>query len=92
MGPRGDIAWMCAPGWDSDAVFAALIGGDGWYTVTHSVVRVGRLLRTGQPDRAQPVDHHRRAARPSPTPGTRTGRWCCAGSRPSTATPTSTCS
>ncbi|MFF2144743.1 glycoside hydrolase family 15 protein [Kitasatospora sp. NPDC058190] len=34
VGPRGDIAWMCVPGWDSDAVFAALIGGDGWYTVT----------------------------------------------------------
>lgn len=34
VGPRGDIVWMCAPAWDSDAVFAALIGGDGWYTVT----------------------------------------------------------
>ncbi|MEU9044271.1 MULTISPECIES: glycoside hydrolase family 15 protein [unclassified Kitasatospora] len=34
VGPRGDIAWMCAPRWDSDAVFAALIGGPGWFTVT----------------------------------------------------------
>ncbi|MFD4953374.1 glycoside hydrolase family 15 protein [Streptomyces sp. NPDC058451] len=34
VGPRGDIVWMCAPAWDSDAVFAALIGGPGWYTVT----------------------------------------------------------
>jgi hypothetical protein len=34
VGPRGDIVWMCAPRWDSDAVFAALIGGPGWYTVT----------------------------------------------------------
>ncbi|MFF3006728.1 glycoside hydrolase family 15 protein [Kitasatospora sp. NPDC057940] len=34
VGPRGDIVWMCAPTWDSDAVFAALIGGQGWYTVT----------------------------------------------------------
>ncbi|MFB7908288.1 glycoside hydrolase family 15 protein [Kitasatospora sp. NPDC056076] len=34
VGPRGDIVWMCAPAWDSDAVLAALIGGDGWYTVT----------------------------------------------------------
>ncbi|MFB7456303.1 trehalase-like domain-containing protein [Streptomyces sp. NPDC056188] len=34
VGPRGDIVWMCAPAWDSDAVFTALIGGPGWYTVT----------------------------------------------------------
>ncbi|WP_441247559.1 glycoside hydrolase family 15 protein [Kitasatospora sp. McL0602] len=34
VGPRGDIVWMCAPAWDSDAVFSALIGGPGWYTVT----------------------------------------------------------
>lgn len=34
MGPRGDIAWMCAPRWDSDAVFSALLGGAGLYTVT----------------------------------------------------------
>ncbi len=34
VGPHGDIAWMCAPRWDSDAVFAALVGGPGWYAVT----------------------------------------------------------
>jgi len=34
VGPRGDIAWMCAPRWDADAVFATLIGGDGRYCVT----------------------------------------------------------
>ena len=34
IGPRGDIAWMCAPGWDSDAVFTSLIGGDSLYGVT----------------------------------------------------------
>lgn len=34
VGPRGDIVWMCAPRWDSDAIFAALIGGTGEYTVT----------------------------------------------------------
>ena len=27
VGPRGDFAWMCAPRWDSDAVFSSLIGG-----------------------------------------------------------------
>lgn len=34
VSPRGDIAWMCAPRWDSDAVFASLVGGDGRYAVT----------------------------------------------------------
>lgn len=34
VSPRGDIAWMCAPRWDSDAVFASLIGGDAHYAVT----------------------------------------------------------
>ncbi len=34
LGPRGDIVWMCAPGWDSDAVFASLIGAPGVYAVT----------------------------------------------------------
>lgn len=34
VGPRGDICWMCVPSWESDAVFAALIGGAGSYRVT----------------------------------------------------------
>ena len=34
IGPRGDIAWMCAPAWESDAVFSTLIGGGGCYAVT----------------------------------------------------------
>ncbi len=34
IGPRGDVAWMCAPAWDSDAVFSTLIGGEGCYAVT----------------------------------------------------------
>jgi alpha,alpha-trehalase len=34
VGPSGDIVWMCLPRWDSDAVFAALIGGTGGYAVT----------------------------------------------------------
>jgi hypothetical protein len=33
IGPRGDIAWMCAPRWDSDAVFSSLIGGGGVYAI-----------------------------------------------------------
>ncbi|MGH8226295.1 MAG: glycoside hydrolase family 15 protein [Steroidobacteraceae bacterium] len=34
IGPRGDIAWMCAPRWDSDAVFSSLLGGHGVYAIT----------------------------------------------------------
>lgn len=34
VGPRGEIVWMCAPRWDSDAVFASLVGGAGMYVVT----------------------------------------------------------
>jgi GH15 family glucan-1,4-alpha-glucosidase len=34
VGPRGDFVWMCAPRWDSEAVFSALIGGAGVYAVT----------------------------------------------------------
>lgn len=34
IGPRGEVTWMCAPHWDSDAVFASLIGGSGVYAVT----------------------------------------------------------
>ncbi|MEO5832338.1 MAG: glycoside hydrolase family 15 protein [Nakamurella sp.] len=34
LGPQGDVAWMCAPRWDSDAVFSSLIGGGGTFAVT----------------------------------------------------------
>jgi GH15 family glucan-1,4-alpha-glucosidase len=34
LGPRGDIAWMCAPRWESEAIFSNLIGGGGTYAVT----------------------------------------------------------
>ena len=34
VGPRGELAWMCFPRWDSDAIFSTLIGGAGDYAVT----------------------------------------------------------
>ena len=34
IGPHGDIVWMCAPNWDSEAVFSSLIGGQGMYAIT----------------------------------------------------------
>ena len=39
VGPKGDYAWMCAPRWDSDAVFSSLIGGGGLYAVTPAAAR-----------------------------------------------------
>jgi alpha,alpha-trehalase len=43
VGPRGDFAWMCFPGWDGDSVFSSLIGGGGMYAVTP----VGRFVWGG---------------------------------------------
>ncbi|MEO7752274.1 MAG: glycoside hydrolase family 15 protein [Terracoccus sp.] len=34
IGPRGDVAWLCTPRWDSPAVLASLVGGRGSYAVT----------------------------------------------------------
>lgn len=34
IGPDGVIAWLCAPTWHDDAVFASLVGGPGAYAVT----------------------------------------------------------
>ncbi len=39
IGPQGDIVWMCAPRWDSEAVFSSLIGGGGAFAVTPQDVR-----------------------------------------------------
>lgn len=33
-GPRGDIAWLCAPGWADSAVLSSLVGGRGTYSVS----------------------------------------------------------
>jgi alpha,alpha-trehalase len=33
IGPKGDIAWLCAPRWDSGSIFASLIGGRAAYAV-----------------------------------------------------------
>jgi alpha,alpha-trehalase len=34
IAPDGAIVWMCAPRWDSPAIFPALLGGRGGYAVT----------------------------------------------------------
>jgi hypothetical protein len=33
IGPRGDVAFLCAPRWHDDAVFSDLLGGAGTYVV-----------------------------------------------------------
>ena len=33
VGPRGDVAFLCAPRWHDDAVFTDLVGGRGTYVV-----------------------------------------------------------
>ena len=73
LGPRGDIVWMCAPHWDSDAVFTSLLAGQGGYSITPTrPVRLGRLLRRRHPDLAQPLGHrqwHHRVPRSARLPG-----------------------
>lgn len=43
VGPRGDCAWLCAPGFDGPAVFGSLLGAGGCYEVTP----VGRFVWGG---------------------------------------------
>ncbi len=33
VGPDGDVAWLCAPGWSDPAVFSSLLGGPGRFLV-----------------------------------------------------------
>jgi hypothetical protein len=33
IGPRGELAWLCAPAWQSGSVFSSLIGGRGVYAI-----------------------------------------------------------
>jgi alpha,alpha-trehalase len=33
IGPKGDISWLCAPRWESGALFSSLIGGSGIYSI-----------------------------------------------------------
>ena len=86
IGPDGSVAWLCAPRWDSPAVFSGLLGGAGRYTITPADPWHvwGGYYEDGSADLAQPVGRRLAgpsAVRPSPCPPTRTGRCCCAGSQ-----------
>ncbi|MFF2950435.1 glycoside hydrolase family 15 protein [Kitasatospora sp. NPDC057965] len=43
VGPLGEVAWLCAPSWDSEPLFGGLVGGTGVYAVTP----VGRFVPGG---------------------------------------------
>jgi GH15 family glucan-1,4-alpha-glucosidase len=43
LGPRGDFAWMCFPGWADPAVFSGLLGGRGRYALCPT----GRFVWSG---------------------------------------------
>lgn len=45
VGPRGDVAFMCAPRWHDEAVFSHLLGGRGSYAVQPTD---GRMVWGGQ--------------------------------------------
>ena len=34
IGPRGDVAFLCAPRWHDEAVFSSVLGGNGGYVVS----------------------------------------------------------
>jgi hypothetical protein len=55
IGPHGEVAWMCAPRWESDAVFSGLVGGAGTYAVTPR----GRYVWGGYYEDAALVWHSR---------------------------------
>ena len=37
VGPDGTIVWLCAPRWDSDAVFSSLLAGNGGFSISPTV-------------------------------------------------------
>ena len=40
VGPHGEFVWMCFPRWHDPALFSALIGGEGSYSVTPTETHV----------------------------------------------------
>lgn len=55
LGPRGNVAFMCAPRWDSEPAFASLLGGAGTYLIAPH----GRFVWGGYYEPASLVWHNR---------------------------------
>jgi len=55
IGPHGEVAWLCAPRWESDAVFSGLVGGAG----TYAVAPHGRYVWGGYYEDAALIWHSR---------------------------------
>ncbi|MFI2651434.1 glycoside hydrolase family 15 protein [Micromonospora fulviviridis] len=56
VGPAGDVAWLCAPGWSDAAVFSALLGGAGRFLVTPAA---GRFVWGGHYEPGSLIWHSR---------------------------------
>ena len=56
IGPRGEMAWMCFPSWDSPSVFSALLGGPSHYQV---VPRDARFVWGGYYEPSSLIWHSR---------------------------------
>ncbi|QRP49738.1 glycoside hydrolase family 15 protein [Amycolatopsis sp. FDAARGOS 1241] len=54
-GPRGDLVWLCAPGWSDSAVVSALVGGRGSYSVSPA----GTCVWGGYYEPGTLIWHHR---------------------------------
>ncbi len=54
-GPTGEVGWLCAPRWDSDAICSGLVGGAGGYSVTPT----GRFVSGGYYEPGSLIWRHR---------------------------------
>ena len=74
IGPDGAISWLCAPRWDSPAVFSGLFGGRGTYAVTPAdpwyvwggYYETGTLIWRSRWVGSSRTDHEPNAGRPWP--------------------------
>ncbi len=58
IGPRGDLAWLCFPTWESPSVFDTLVGGNADLRRPSPQNHcLGRLLRGRHSDLAGPMGH-----------------------------------
>ncbi|MFI6111232.1 hypothetical protein [Kitasatospora sp. NPDC051164] len=59
MGPFGEVAWLCAPRWDSEPLFAGLVGATGGSTPGPPAARLSGVRgrkRSGRRELQAPAD------------------------------------